>query len=101
MEKLTNDQVQKALREWLGPDAVIEVSRDAPKSRITGWIMHPAFKNVSHATRQAWLWDGSAQGALNKDWKGLRGVFREKSSQIGLILTYSPPEYQNAFSQSA
>lgn len=44
MEKLTNDQVQKALREWLGPDAVIEVSRDAPKSRMTGWIMHPAFK---------------------------------------------------------
>jgi hypothetical protein len=101
MEELTAEEVQSALKGWLGPDGIVDVSRDEPRGRITGWIMHPGFTGISHATRQSWLWDGFEQGVFLEQWKGLRGTFRERSAQVGLVLTYSPAEYDNALGQSA
>jgi hypothetical protein len=63
--------------------------------------MHPHFAGVSHVERQAWLWNGYQQGELFVGWNGLRDIFRERSVQIGLILAYSPAEYENALGQSA
>ena len=101
MEELTADEVRSVLQIWLGEAGLVEVSRDEPNGRITGWIMHPEFTGVSHATRQAWLWDGFEQVGSLVQWKGLRGTFRERSTQIGLILTFSPAEYENALGLSA
>ena len=101
MEELTADDVQSALQGWLGPEGRVEVSRDQPNGRITGWIMHPYFTGVSHAERQEWLWNGFVQRGLLEHWRGLRETFKERSTQIGLILTYSPAEYENALGQSA
>jgi len=101
MEELTAGEVQSAIKAWLGQLGLVEVSRDEPGGRITGWIMHPEFSGVSHATRQAWLWDGFEQQGHLEQWKGLRGTFRERSAQIGLILTFSPAEYENALDISA
>ena len=101
MAKLTEDEVKAAVEGWLGPLGQIHMSRGGPGSRITGWIMHPDFKGVMHADRQGWLWNGFGEEGTLKPWKGLRETFKERSSQIGLILTYSPAEYENAFGQSA
>jgi hypothetical protein len=51
--------------------------------------------------RQAWLWDGVEQVGLLEQWKGLRDTFKSRSAQIGLILTYSPAEYEKALGLSA
>jgi hypothetical protein len=101
MEELTADEVHSAIKDWLGQAGLVDVSREQPDARITGWIMHPEFTGISHATRQAWLWDGFEQSGSLEQWKGLRGTFRERSAQIGLILTYSPAEYENALGISA
>jgi len=66
IEELTAEEVRSALQGWLEPEALVEVSRDQPNGRITGWIMHPGFTGISHATRQAWLWDGFEQTGLLK-----------------------------------
>jgi hypothetical protein len=101
MEELSAGDVQAALNGWLEPMGLVEVSRDKPDGRITGWIMHPLFLGVSHAERQKWLWEGFEGTDLLKQWQGLRGTFKGRSTQIGLILTYSPAEYENALGQSA
>ena len=101
MEKLKPEAIIKALQALLGPDSAIELSRDDPAGRITGWIMHPGFKGISHHGRQEWLWNGSSEEGDLPKWQGLRNAFGERSAQIGLVLTYSPLEYQNAFDESA
>lgn len=101
MEQLTAEEVRSSIRNWLGDDSIVEVSRDDPGGRITGWIMHPRFTGLSHSDRQAWLWNGSGEAGELTPWKGLKGTFQARSSQIGLILTYSPAEYENAFDESA
>jgi hypothetical protein len=101
MEELKPEEVTHALREWLGERGSVEVSRNGPEERITGWIMHPDFTGVSRAIRQSWLWDGFGEEGMLPQWQGLRGTFRDRAGQIGLILTYSPAEYENAFGESA
>src|SRR5258706_16328791 len=101
MEKLKPEEVARALKDWLGDRAIVDVSRDDPNGRITGWIMHPDFTGVSRVVRQSWLSDGFGEEGKLSQWAGLRGTFKERATQIGLILTYSPAEYENAFGDSA
>ncbi len=101
MEIVTAEEVEQALTDWLGPDGRVEVSRDGPQGRITGWVMHPDFTGVSRATRQSWLWDGFAEEGELQPWAGLRGTFNKRATQIGLMLTYSPSEFENAMGKSA
>jgi hypothetical protein len=101
MEELTANEVRAALEGWLRDTGLVDVARDQPNGRITGWIMHPHFAGVSHAERQNWLWNGREQDDHFGDWEGLRNIFRDRSTQVGLILTYSPAEYDNALGQSA
>ncbi len=101
MEKLDSKTVAEAVREWVGANALIELSRDSAEGRITGWIVHEAFAKVDRSTRQTWLWDGMSGNQLLKPWKGLRGTFGELATQIGLVLSFSPTEYENAFGESA
>ena len=101
MAKLKSEDVEAALAKWLGEGGLIDVSRDSKNGRITGWVMHPSFKGVSRADHQSWLWEGYGdEGSLTR-WQGLRGTFQERASQIGLLLTFSPAEYENAFGKSA
>jgi hypothetical protein len=101
MEKLTEAEVKEALHGWLGPDAVIDISRDRPEGRITGWITHPSFAGVEPTERQSWLWNGQGEQGDLPPWPGLRQTFNQRSSQIGMLFTFSPIEYQNAFDESA
>jgi len=101
MEELKPQEITQALMSWLGEKGVVEVSRDSPSGRISGWVMHPSFTGVSRAERQSWLWDGFGEGGTIPRWQGLRGTFKERATQIGLVLTYSPAEYENAFGESA
>ena len=101
MEQLTSTEVSAALNDWLGATGIVEVSRDQPNGRITGWIMHPDFTGVSIAERQSWLWNGFGEEGHFKRWSGLRGTFQDRTTQIGLILTYSPAEYEDALDETA
>lgn len=98
-ERLDVGRVAQALQAWLGKSGTVDLARDAPGARITGWIMHPAFTGVDRATRQDWLWKGTSAGEMIQPWSGLRAGFGEQASQIGLILTFSPIEYENAFGE--
>jgi len=101
VDQLTSKEVQAALEGWLGSSAIVDVSREVPNGRITGWIMHPSFAGVPAADRQSWLWNGYGdQGTLPR-WDGLRGKSKGQSTQIGLILTYSKLEYENALDETA
>lgn len=99
MERLKIQQVKKALQEWLGKNGSVELEQESSEDRITGWIVHPQFAGVSRAVRQSWLWDGFEQSGELSSWPGLRGTFREQSTQIGLVLTFSPAEYDSAFGE--
>ena len=90
MQELTAIEVQSALKAWLGEPGVVEVSREDPNGSTTGLIMHPDFTGISHATRQAWLWDGFEQGGILKQWQGLLVGSRERSAQIGLFYPTLP-----------
>lgn len=101
MEELSPAEVTQALSDWLGKVGKIDVSRDGPGGRITGWIMHPDFTGISRTTRQTWLWEGTGEAGNLPAWKGLRVEFGARSVEIGVILTYSPAEYENAFGSDA
>src|SRR5437868_15294294 len=98
-EMLEEQAVRQALTDWLGPRGLVEVSRDEPEGRITGWIMHPSFAGVDNATRQDWIWQGLPQPGSLPMWSGLRGRFGDKAAQIGMIFTFSPFEYESAFGE--
>ena len=101
MEELNANEVTESLKAWLGEGTTVELSRDSPEGRLTGWIMHPAFAGISRAVRQEWLWNGfSDEGAL-PHWEGLRSRLRERAAQIGLFLTFSPHEYEQTFAEAA
>ena len=98
--RLVDEELSSALKGWLGSEAVVEVSRDTPDGRITGWIMHPYFHTVDRSTRQDWLWLGFHEGKGLNDWPGLRTMYGELATQIGMIFTFSPLEYENAFGET-
>ena len=97
--RLSGTEVSNALKQWLGADAIVDVSRESPDSRITGWIMHPHFAGVDRATRQDWVWTGFHQPGKLPEWSGLREIFKNRADQIGMIFTFSPIEYENAFNE--
>ncbi|CAN5614474.1 hypothetical protein BH11ARM2_BH11ARM2_21900 [soil metagenome] len=99
METLTEYEVREALREWLGPDAVIDINRESPDSRLAGWIVHPGFQGVSALTRRNWLLEGYQGGRSLSKWEGLRKQFGHRATQIGMIFALSPYEYESAFAE--
>jgi hypothetical protein len=96
MEVVSLNKVKDALGAWLGPEGMVDLEKAGKSGRITGWIMHPAFRGIPRAERQKWLWTGFEQVGTLPEWNGLRNLFGEGSAQIGVILTYSPEEYENA-----
>ena len=101
MERLTATQVTTALENSLGDGIQTGLARNGPASRVTGWIVYPGFQGVPRVNRQEWLWDGFDEEGTLPRWKGLRGIFGERASQIGMVFTFSPREYEQTFAEAA
>jgi len=93
---LTPKEVTDALNGWLGTEGRANVGWTSPGSRITGYIVHPNFRGLAPKERQDWLWNGVPK-PRGGDWTGLNAVFKERATQIGVILAYSPDEYEQLF----
>lgn len=93
---LTPEDVSNALAHWLGPTGRVDVGWTTPGSRLTGYVVHPHFQGLAPKERQDWLWNG-VPDLLPVDWHGLKKVFGEQATQIGIVFTYSPSEFEELF----
>lgn len=76
-------RVRAALEAHTRPDtgAVFDLRREKEDSRIVGYVVRPEFRDTPVAERQKWM-----HQLFDRQ-------FGESSSQIGLMLAFTPEEY--------
>lgn len=77
---ITVPEVEAAIDQILGPGQISDLGIE--NGRVAGYVCHPAFAGMDAAERRSLLWNG------------LRAHFAERSTLIGVLLLYSPKEYQ-------
>ena len=80
-------EIEKAIHAVV-PEATIELSMN-PDGSYVGHVVAPEFAKLTHLERQL------------RVWKSLRERLQETASKIGILLMYSPAEFDAVLEEVA